>query len=72
MELGKWLRQWRREHKLTIKAVAKKCGVSTTWVYILECGKNPTTGKAMKPTVEKLKNLSAMTGTPLEELAAME
>lgn len=58
MKIGEIVRQYRKEHKITMESFAKKAKVSKGYISMLEKGKNPKTDKPITPTLETLKNLA--------------
>lgn len=68
MKIGRWLYEYRQEHKLSMQDVADKCGFSKTYVYMLEKGINNRTGKAISPTVQNMTKLAEMANMTLDEL----
>ncbi len=57
-ELGTLLRSRRRELGLMLGAVASKAGISRSYLYAMESGRNPSTGKASRPSEEVLERLT--------------
>ena len=51
MQIGKWLKSYRIQHKLTMQDMANLCGFSKFYVNMLEKGINPTINKPVSPTM---------------------
>ena len=58
MTISELLKAYRKEHHLSQRAFAQKCGVSNGYISMLENEKNPCTGKEISLTIEKLKALA--------------
>jgi len=54
MKLGEWLKAYREEHGLSMRAMADLCGFSKAYINILEKGINPKTGKVYPSQVTLL------------------
>lgn len=52
MTLGDWIRQYRKNHGLSMQAFADISGLSKAYVGMIEKGVNPTTGKIVSPTIQ--------------------
>lgn len=52
MTLGEVIAQYRAENKVSLSAFAKKAGLSKSYLFYLESGKNPGSGKQLNPTME--------------------
>ncbi|MDE0582019.1 helix-turn-helix domain-containing protein [Planococcus sp. A6] len=62
-EMGKFIRQKRKEANMTLKQVSKEAGISFTYLSTLE------TGKREKPSAEVLNNIAGVLGVqPVEML----
>lgn len=59
--LGDFLRHYRDEHKLSLRALAEKAGVSPAYISNLEHGIDPMTKKPVKPSAKKLTQLAKAT-----------
>ncbi|MBO9539653.1 helix-turn-helix domain-containing protein [bacterium] len=59
--LGGFLRCYRDEHGLSLRALAEKAGVSPAYVSNLERGSDPMTKKPVKPSAKKLSQLAKAT-----------
>lgn len=58
MTLSEFIKNYRKEHNLSQRKFAQKCGVSNGYISMIENEKNPCTGKEISLTTEKLKALS--------------
>lgn len=45
MNIGDWVKKYRKEHGLSMQAFGNMCGLSRAYISILEKGINPTTNK---------------------------
>lgn len=52
MTLGDIVMEYREKNNVSIGHFAKKAGLSKSYVFTLEAGRNPTTGKEIRPTLE--------------------
>jgi len=71
-ELGNRIRTRRKELGLMANAVARMAGISRSYLSVLETGKNPSTGKASRPserTLEKLASILELDDNKLKSLA---
>lgn len=71
MKIGDYVKNYRREHGLSMQAFGDKCGLSRAYISILEKGINPTTNKPFSPTLETLKKIADVTNTDLDTLLKM-
>lgn len=65
-ELGELLKRLRGD--LSLREVAKRSGLSYSYISSLEKGKHPRTGAPINPTPEILRSLSKAYNYPHEEL----
>ncbi len=68
MKLGEIIKNYRKEHNLTLREFAKICGTSHSYIAMLEDGKNSKTGEPMIPTLTTLKKISKALNISLNEL----
>lgn len=68
MTLGQYIRDYRERMGLSRRALAAKCGVSHTYIGLLEDGANPKTKEPVTPTIEKLYAVARGMGTTLQDL----
>lgn len=55
MKLGELIAAYRKEHKLSQRQFAKKCGdLSNGYISMLENDFNPATNKGITPSIDKL------------------
>lgn len=59
--LGDFLRHYRDEHRLSLRALAERAGVSPAYISNLERGLDPMTKKPVKPSAKKLAELAKAT-----------
>lgn len=52
MTLGDIVVEYRQKNSVSLGSFAKKAGLSKTYVFNLENGHNPTTGKEIRPTLD--------------------
>ena len=68
MDLGDFVHEYRKEHRISMDILADRCGLSKSYISFLEAGKNPATDKPMDPTFSTLKKLAKGMDIPLDEL----
>ncbi|MBS5582787.1 helix-turn-helix domain-containing protein [uncultured Megasphaera sp.] len=68
MKIGEWVRQYRKEHGLSMQAFGDLCGLSRAYISILEKGINPTTNKPFSPTIQTVQKIADVTGLDLNLL----
>lgn len=69
MTLGEIILKYRTEHGLSQRQFAEQCkGVSNGYVSMVEQGRNPSTGKPVIPSIEKLKLFAEAMGMTLHDL----
>ena len=68
MKIGEYIRQYRLEHGISMQHFADMCDLSRAYIYILESGKNPSTGRAPIPTIDTLKKIAEVTNISLDSL----
>ena len=68
MNIGDWVKKYRKEHGLSMQAFGNMCGLSRAYISILEKGINPTTNKPFSPTYQTLKKIADVTGIPIQDL----
>ena len=72
MSIGEILREYRKEHGLSQRQFAEQCGdITNGYISMLEQGRNPTTGKPIIPSIDKLAALARGMNMTLHELVAM-
>lgn len=55
MTLGDIIKQYRKEHDMSMDAFAVKSGLSKAYISLLEKNQHPKTGKPITPSVETIK-----------------
>lgn len=69
MKLGQIIQEYRREHDLSQRQFAEKCGsVTNGYISMLENERNPATGKPIIPSLDKLKAIASAMQMPLQKL----
>lgn len=69
MKLGQIITEYRREHSMSQRQFAEKCGNLTNgYVSMLENDRNPATGKPIIPSLDKLKSIASTMGITLQRL----
>ena len=69
MKLGQIISEYRREHDLSQRQFAEKCGsVTNGYISMLENERNPATGKPIIPSLDKLKAIASAMQMPLQKL----
>lgn len=59
MKLGEYIIKYRREHNLSQRQFAKKCGnVSNGYISMIEADVNPQTGKSIVSSLDKLSSIA--------------
>lgn len=71
MKLSLWVFNYRKEHSLSMQAMADLCGLSKQYISVLEKGINPKTKKKFIPTIETIKKIADATGTDISALFNM-
>lgn len=68
MRLGDKIKQYRTEHELSLRQFAERCGVSHTYIGVLESGINPNTDKPLVPNLTRLSQIAKGMNLSVEEL----
>lgn len=68
MLLGDIIYKYRTENDLSLRAFANKCGLSYTYISMLEKNKDYRTGKPIAPTLESVKYIANAMGLSIDEL----
>jgi transcriptional regulator with XRE-family HTH domain len=55
--LGDYIKSYRREHRMSLRDLARICDVSYTHIYTIESGADPRTGKTINVTTDILLRL---------------
>lgn len=68
MTLGQFIIQYRKEHgDMSQRAFAKQCGLSPTYIRVLETGRN-TNGSVTTPSIETYNIIAKGVGISFDEL----
>lgn len=67
MKLGEAIIQYRRDHNLSQRQFALKCGLSNGYIAMLEKNVNPNTGKPIEPGLKQVKIIGEAMGLTLDE-----
>lgn len=68
MRLGNIIKNYRKEHAMSLRDFADKCGISHSYIARLETGIDPRNGKPVEPTVEVVARIASAMGMTLDEL----
>jgi len=68
MFLGEVIKKYREEHNLSLRAFASKCGLSYTYISMLERNVDYRTGKPIAPTLDSVKYISKAMDIPIDDL----
>lgn len=71
MEIGQFVKQYRQKNRLALRKFAEICGVSHSYIAMLENGKNSKTGEPIVPSLSMLKKLSTGMGMSINELISI-
>ncbi len=58
MRIGLIINQYRSQNKMSMEKFAKRSGISTAYVEVLEKGIHPKTGKPVQPSIDVLKKIA--------------
>lgn len=70
MTLGEMIKQYRKEHSLSMEAFAKKSGISKAYISLLEKNRHPTTGRPISPSLDTIKQAAAGMQRDVDEVFA--
>lgn len=68
MKLGEIIKKYRNQHQLSLRGFANKCGLSYTYISMLENGKDYRTGKPIAPTLDTVKYVAKAMNLSIEDL----
>lgn len=69
MKLSDYIKQYRKEHNLSLREFAARCeGVTHGYLSMLEHDLNPSTGKPIVPSIGTLASIAAAMGMTLHQL----
>lgn len=72
MTIGEIVKQYREEHGLSQRQFAEQCGdITNGYISMLEQGKNPSTGKPIVPSIDKVASLARAMGMTIHQLFDM-
>lgn len=71
MFLGEIIKKYRKENNLSLGAFASKCGLSYTYISMLEKNIDYRTGKPIAPTLDSVKYISNAMNIPIDDLLKM-
>lgn len=71
MKLNDLIKEYRTTHNLSLRAFAKKSGLSYGYIYMLEKNINPKTQKPIKPTLEAIKGVAYGLDISVDDLLKM-
>lgn len=71
MFLGEIIKKYRKENNLSLRAFASKCGLSYTYISMLEKNIDYRTGKPIAPTLDSVKYISKAMNIPIDDLLKM-
>lgn len=71
MKLGEFIKKYRDDNKMSMDAFADRVGLSKSYISILERDYNPSTGKAVSPTIQVIKRISEATKVDFDDLINM-
>lgn len=67
-ELGQFIKSKRREQGLSLRELADLCGMSHSYIYCIEKGRDPKTKKPISPTIDALAKIARGLNISLDEL----
>lgn len=70
MTIGELIKQYLRQTGQSYQQLADKCHVSKAYISLLVNGRNPKTGKPIRPTIETYSDIAAAMGMSIDELFA--
>lgn len=68
MLLGDLIKEYRIKNELSLRAFANKCGLSYTYISMLEKNKDYRTGKPIAPTLDSVKYIAKAMNLSIDEL----
>ncbi len=68
MFLGDIIKEYRNVHQMSLRAFANRCGLSYTYISMLEKNKDYRTGKPIAPTLESVKAIANAMNISIDEL----
>lgn len=71
MFLGEVIKKYREQNNLSLRAFASKCGLSYTYISMLEKNTDYRTGKPIAPTLDSVKYIATAMNIPIDDLLKM-
>jgi transcriptional regulator with XRE-family HTH domain len=71
MDISTIIKEYREQNKMSLRDFAQKCGVSHSYVAMLEARKNSKTGEPIVPTLAKLQKIANGLDITLNNLFAI-
>lgn len=71
MTLGEIIKEYRKEHDMSMDAFASRSGISKAYISLLERNRHPKTGKPIAPSIEIIKSAADGMRMDFNELFAM-
>lgn len=68
MKLKDFIRSYRERQGLSQREFSDRCNMSHSYISMLELGKNPSSGKPLRPTIGTLRKVATGMGMSLDEL----
>lgn len=68
MQLGEWIKAYRKEQGLSMQNFADLCGFSKAYIGQLEKGINPKTNRPMSPTMQTFTKIASSVGLSVDQL----
>lgn len=68
MLLGDIIKNYRKEHKMSLQDFANLIHTSRSYIHMLEKNFNPATGKPISPSIETLRSISNAMNITIEDL----
>lgn len=70
MKLGEFVEKYIREHKISQRQFAKKCGMSSGYISMIVNGVNPRSNTPIVPTLKSLNGIARGMNMTIDELLA--
>lgn len=70
MKIEEIITEYRKAHDLSQRQFAALCKLSPTYIWYIEQGKNPQTGKRVNPSLPAIYKIAKAMGMSTEELMA--
>lgn len=68
MFLGEVIKKYRKQHNLSLRGFANRCGLSYTYISMLEKNKDYRTGKPIAPTLDSVKYIAKAMDMSIDDL----